>query len=259
MPNAKLHVCLLLLLGPAGCAEGRQPRKPTPAPAATTAPPSAPASASETAGPKTASPRIAVAPALERFKARRARQLDAGLQPVAAATPADTALFAPVDDALLEPLRSGEVVRATRLARVKGGAFRVALSNGTEAVFKPNASAEVARFHLDRALGLGSALPAVRRSIPRAALEPGKEGAVEGALIQWSPAPKVVYKEADDMLLEYLSNPKAKLPRGAKLEPATLDALRALEPARLEPVLGTDAARELATRRSAVLEQAGAR
>ncbi len=261
MPNVKLLVCLSLLLAMSGCAESRQPRKPQPAPAVTQTP-SAPASPSDPARPKTASPRIAVEPALERFKARRARQLDAGLQPTAAVTPADSRLLAPADEALLERLRSGEVVRAAPLAKAKGGGFRVVLRDGTEALFKPNASVELARFYLDRALGLGRALPAVRRSIPKAVQEAGKpekEGVLEGALIQWSPATKVVYKEADDMLLEFLSNPDAKLPRGAKFQPATIEALRALDPTRLEPILGSDAARELALRRSTVLEQAGAR
>jgi hypothetical protein len=106
---------------------------------------------------------------------------------------------------LIARLGSDAVVTARKGSGGRTLAFRLSLASGIKAYLKPEQTAssahwyaEVAAYHLDRALGLGRVPPVVSRRIewsalrraaagdPRAAeLAIDKEGRVRGALIYW--------------------------------------------------------------------------
>lgn len=111
---------------------------------------------------------------------------------------------APMVDALLNQ----EIVRIQRGGGGRSIGFKIWLADGTRAYFKPEQSAgstrwyaEVAAYHLDRALGLGRTSPSVVRTIgyDRLARAAGsdarvdeivqRDGQVRGALIAWIDGP----------------------------------------------------------------------
>lgn len=109
------------------------------------------------------------------------------------------------DEAILEALRTEEIVAVERGRGGRSLAFRVTLASGARAYFKPEQTfsgmhwyAEIAAFHLDRALGIRRTAPSTGRIVPWSVLEPaalgdsrideivvGEDGMVRGALVAW--------------------------------------------------------------------------
>lgn len=178
-PIPFVGMCLCALLG---CSPEPAPAGPQPAPAAADAPVSeAPPADSE---PAPAEP----APAAQ-----------------AAEPPPGPAFLGTPDAPLLARLRDGEVVGVQRGSGGRSLGFKLTLADGTRAYFKPEQSfsganwyAEVAAYHIDRALGLGRVPVTVARRLPWAPLRKAArsdrrlsevnvaaDGSVRGALVAW--------------------------------------------------------------------------
>ncbi|HEY2734699.1 MAG TPA: hypothetical protein VGI70_11975 [Polyangiales bacterium] len=113
--------------------------------------------------------------------------------------------------ALLERLREEPLTAARKGSGGRTLAFKVTLASGLKAYLKPEQSvssahwyAEVAAYHLDRALGLGRVPPVTSRSFAWAPLEKaaaddrripevkvGRDGRVRAALVAWLNEPLV--------------------------------------------------------------------
>jgi hypothetical protein len=125
----------------------------------------------------------------------------------ARSTPEDAGrLFDPRDDdAVIERLRTQEIVAVERGRGGRSVAFRFMFGDGTRAYFKPEQTfsgthwyAEIAAFHLDRLLRVHRTAPSTGRVVPFALLEPAlagdsraselivqDDGTVRGAIIAW--------------------------------------------------------------------------
>ena len=170
--------------------------------------------------PAVAEPTPALAPAPRRVEVE---PVDAGVDAASvldAATPPDAwrrprprsaseevgSLFDPrEDEAVLERLRTEDIVGVERGRGGRSVAFRVTLASGARAYFKPEQTfsgthwyAEIAAFHLDRLLGLRRTAPSTGRCVAGEVLAPalegdahadevvvGEDGMVRGALIAW--------------------------------------------------------------------------
>ncbi len=145
-------------------------------------------------GPADAAVPLADAPDSASAPARRVLRVD----------PAE--LFDPSRDrAILEALRTEEIVAVERGRGGRSLAFRVTLASGARAYFKPEQTfsgmhwyAEIAAFHLDRALGIHRTAPSTGRVVPWSLLEPaalgdgrideivvGEDGMVRGVPVAW--------------------------------------------------------------------------
>jgi len=132
-------------------------------------------------------------------------------------------LFDPARDrAILEALRSEEIVAVERGRGGRSLAFRVTLASGARAYFKPEQTfsgthwyAEIAAFHLDRALGIHRTAPSTGRVLPWALLEPaaigdgrideivvGEDGMVRGVLVAWIEERLVPLDPPDDWMAD---------------------------------------------------------
>ena len=115
-------------------------------------------------------------------------------------------LFDPSEDeAIVERLRTEEIVSVERGRGGRSVAFRLTLASGARAYFKPEQSfsgthwyAEIAAFHLDRLLRLHRTAPSTGRVIPWSVLEPAlagdprasevtvrEDGTVRGVIVAW--------------------------------------------------------------------------
>jgi hypothetical protein len=132
--------------------------------------------------------------------------------PAANAAAADAASFTGESEReLIAQLRSETLLSARKGHGGRSLAFKVTLASGIQGYFKPEQSvssahwyAEVAAYHLDRALGLGRVPPVTGRRLDWKALLPAagndrripevtvnKDGSVRGALVAWLKEPLV--------------------------------------------------------------------
>ncbi len=143
-----------------------------------------------------------------------AAELEAPLAPATVVAEAPVAgpredRFLGADDApILEVLAHGEIARIERGRGGRSLGFKIWFADGSRAYFKPEQSAgstrwyaEIASYHLDRALGLGRTAPSVARTLPydvlaRAAGRDARldeivarDGEVRGAMIHWIEGP----------------------------------------------------------------------
>lgn len=136
---------------------------------------------------------------------------DAGLDAVASrrrrrVVEEPAGLFDPrADEAILRVLSEEDIVNVERGRGGRSLAFRVTFASGARGYFKPEQTfsgthwyAEIAAFHLDRALDARRTAPSVGRTLPWALLEPAArgdarveeivisvDGMVRGAMIAW--------------------------------------------------------------------------
>lgn len=126
---------------------------------------------------------------------------------VDAGAPAVDRFFELEDAPLLDVLAHGDIVRIERGSGGRSVAFRLTFADGSRGYFKPEQTfsgshwfAEVASYHLDRALGLGRTPPTVARRIPYSRVETilsddahrdevivGRDGYLRGSLSYWVP------------------------------------------------------------------------
>jgi hypothetical protein len=153
----------------------------------------------------TAAPPVQPAPAIEAERAPAPERAQAGAAASADELQQKSGFFGQPEPELIAELRSEALIAARKGSGGRTLAFKVTLASGIKGYFKPEQSvssahwyAEVAAYHLDRALGLGRVPPVTSRRlewktllsaagndrrIPEVSV--GKDGTVRGALVAW--------------------------------------------------------------------------